>query len=69
MLRQLVLLSALCGMQLCEGRHRVPHDWGHSAGSRPDLHWGEKDVFHGDYSVDETQLGGHFFVYTVGLLA
>ncbi|OQR69238.1 hypothetical protein BIW11_12386 [Tropilaelaps mercedesae] len=38
---------------------------GISAGARPDLHWGDNQVFHGDFSVDESQLGGKVIVFKV----
>lgn len=36
-----------------------------SAGARPDRHWGEREVFHGDFSIDESQLGGKVMVFKV----
>lgn len=40
---------------------------GSTAGSRPDLHWGDRDLFHGDFSVDESQFGGKVVVFKVRL--
>lgn len=48
-------------------RHPIwrAHTHGTTAGARPDLHWGDRDLFHGDFSVDESQLGGKIVVFKV----